>query len=130
MADNAQRLRSRDWFDTPELYGWTRRAALQGLGLNQDEYEGRPIIGVCNTWSELTHCNAHLRDLAEAVKRGVRRTGGLPLEFPVISLGEFNMRPTTMLNVVVLPAPLGPRKPTTSPEPTSKETSCRTVRSP
>lgn len=91
------RYRSREWFDTPELYGWTRRAALQSLGLAPESFEGRPIVGICNTWSELTHCNAHLRTVAEAVKRGVWQAGGVPLEFPAMSLGEFNMRPTTML---------------------------------
>jgi dihydroxy-acid dehydratase len=90
-------LRSRAWLDTPEIYGWLRRAAFRSMGFRQDAFEGRPIIGICNSWSELTHCNAHLRQLAEAVKRGVWQAGGFPLEFPVISLGEFNMRPTTML---------------------------------
>ncbi|GIX47838.1 MAG: dihydroxy-acid dehydratase [Candidatus Tectimicrobiota bacterium] len=89
--------RSRAWFDTPELYGWLRRAALQAEGFSPSAYEGRPLIGICNSWSELTHCNAHLRQLAEAVKRGVWQAGGVPLEFPVMSLGEYNMRPTTML---------------------------------
>ena len=90
-------LRSREWFDTPELYGWTRQAALQGLGLDPAVYRDRPLIGICNTWSELTHCNAHLRTLAQRVKEGVWQAGGVPFEFPVISLGEFNMRPTSML---------------------------------
>ncbi len=89
--------RSRAWFDTPELYGWLRRAAFKAEGFGEPAYEGRPIIGICNTWSELTHCNAHLRQVAEAVKRGVWQAGGFPLEFPVMSLGEYNMRPTTML---------------------------------
>ena len=91
------RYRSRDWFDTPELYGWLRRAAFKAAGFGEPAYEGRPIIGICNSWSELTHCNAHLRQVAEAVKRGVWQAGGFPLEFPVMSLGEYNMRPTTML---------------------------------
>jgi len=89
--------RSRAWFDTPELYGWLRRAAFKAEGFGEPAYEGRPIIGICNSWSELTHCNAHLRQVAEAVKRGVWQAGGFPLEFPVMSLGEYNMRPTTML---------------------------------
>tara|TARA_B100000945_G_scaffold83410_2_gene64463 strand:+ start:35590 stop:37296 length:1707 start_codon:yes stop_codon:yes gene_type:complete len=89
--------RSREWFDTPELYGWMRRAAFKAEGFTEESYEGKPIIGICNTWSELTHCNSHLRDLAEAVKRGVWQTGGFPMEFPVMSLGEVNMKPTTML---------------------------------
>src|SRR5947208_924516 len=89
--------RSRAWFDTPELYGWLRRAAFKAEGFGEPAYEGRPIIGICNTWSELTHCNAHLRQVAEAVKRGVWQAGGFPLEFPTISLGEILMKPTTML---------------------------------
>lgn len=89
--------RSRAWFDTPELYGWLRQAAFPAEGFGQQAYQDKPIIGICNSWSELTHCNAHLRPLAEAVKRGVWQAGGFPLEFPVMSLGEFNMRPTTML---------------------------------
>ena len=92
-----KRYRSRDWFDTPELYGWLRGAALKSQGFADEVAEGRPVIGICNSWSELTHCNAHLRELAEAAKRGVLQAGGLPLEFPVMSLGEYNMRPTTML---------------------------------
>src|SRR5688572_33008138 len=88
--------RSRAWFDTPELYGWLRQAALMSQG-HAAGADGRPIVGICNTWSELTHCNAHLRHLADAVRRGVTQAGGLPLEFPVLSTGEFNMRPSAML---------------------------------
>ena len=94
---NPSSFRSGAWLDTPDLYGWLRRAALKSQGFGEDAFEGRPIIGICNSWSELTHCNAHLRDLAQAVKRGVWQAGGFPLEFPVMSLGEFNMLPTTML---------------------------------
>ena len=97
MATREAPYRSRAWFDTPELYGWLRQAAFRAEGFGQAGYEGRPVIGICNSWSELTHCNAHLRQLAEAVKRGVWQAGGFPLEFPVMSLGEYNMRPTTML---------------------------------
>ena len=89
--------RSREWFDTPELYGWLRRAAFKAEGFSESSYEGKPIIGICNTWSELTHCNSHLRDLAQSVKIGVWQAGGFPMEFPVMSLGEYNMKPTTML---------------------------------
>lgn len=95
---NRSRLhRSNDWFDTPELYGWLRNAALKSRGFTDAVSKGRPIIGICNSWSELTHCNDHLRDLAESVKRGVLQAGGIPMEFPVMSLGEYNMRPTAML---------------------------------
>ncbi len=95
--DGQTKLRSSEWFDTPELYGWLRKAAFMAEGYSTEAYERRPIIGICNSWSELTHCNAHLRQLAEAVKRGVWQAGGFPMEFPVMSLGEYNMRPTTML---------------------------------
>ncbi|MFL5338712.1 MAG: IlvD/Edd family dehydratase [Gemmataceae bacterium] len=93
----AEPRRSRAWLDSPDLYSWLRPAAWQGMGFSPAEFENRPIIGICNSWSELTHCNAHLRDLAAAVKRGARAAGGFPLEFPVSSLGEFNLRPTAML---------------------------------
>ena len=73
------------------------RSWMKNQGIPADSFDGRPVIGICNTWSELTPCNAHLRDLAERVKRGVLEAGGLPLEFPVMSLGESNMRPTAML---------------------------------
>ncbi len=97
MTTDTPRLRSSAWFDTPELYGWLRKAAFMAEGYGPEAYDNRPIIGICNSWSELTHCNAHLRQLAEAVKRGVWQAGGFPMEFPVMSLGEYNMRPTTML---------------------------------
>ena len=97
MTTDSPRLRSTEWFDTPELYGWLRKAAFMAQGYGPEAYDNRPIIGICNSWSELTHCNAHLRQLAEDVKRGVWQAGGFPMEFPVMSLGEYNMRPTTML---------------------------------
>ena len=97
MSSTPVAKRSKDWFDTPELYGWLRRAAFKAEGFEEPSYEGKPIIGICNTWSELTHCNSHLRDLAESVKIGVWQAGGFPMEFPVMSLGEYNMKPTTML---------------------------------
>src|SRR5262245_373729 len=97
MTQPLDALRSRAWFDTPELYGWLRRASLRSLGLGPESFDGRPIIGIGSTASELTHCNAHLGTLAAAVKRGVWQAGGVPLEFPLLSLGEFMMRPTTML---------------------------------
>jgi len=90
-------LRSQAWFDSPDIYSWLRVAALRAQGFDRGAIDNRPIIGICNTFSELVHCNAHLRDLADAVKRGVWQAGGFPLEFPVSSLGEFNLRPTAML---------------------------------
>src|SRR5271154_7123614 len=70
---------------------------MKNQGLPHHLFDGRPVIGICNTWSELTPCNAHFRELAEYVKKGVHEAGGLPLEFPVMSLGESNLRPTAML---------------------------------
>ena len=90
-------LRSASWFQSPDYYGFARRAWLRSEGFNQDVFEGKPVIGICNSWSELNNCNAHLRDVAEAVKRGVWAAGGFPLEFPTISLGEMFLKPTSML---------------------------------
>ncbi len=89
--------RSREWFQAPDYYGFGRRAWLRSEGFPADVFDGKPVIGICNSWSELNNCNAHLRDVAVAVKRGVWAAGGVPLEFPTISLGEMFMRPTTMM---------------------------------
>ncbi len=89
--------RSKEWFQAPEYYGFARRAWLRSEGFPADVFGGKPVIGICNSWSELNNCNAHLRDVAAAVKRGVWAAGGVPLEFPTISLGEMFMRPTTMM---------------------------------
>jgi L-arabonate dehydrase len=93
----ARRLRSRDWFEGNSREALTRRAYVRAEGFTARVFDGKPVVGICNSWSELTTCNAHLRQVAEAVKRGVWAAGGFPLEFPVISLGEQLMRPTTML---------------------------------
>lgn len=91
-------LRSKQWFGpADEKSGFIHRAWLRNQGYPDDHFRGRPVIGICNTWSELTPCNGHLRDLAEFVKRGVLESGGFPLEFPVTSTGETLMRPTAML---------------------------------
>ncbi len=89
--------RSQEWFGRLDSYGFIYRSWMKNQGHTADMFDGRPVIGICNTWSELTPCNGHLRVLAEHVRRGVYAAGGLPLEFPVTSLGESNMRPTTML---------------------------------
>lgn len=91
------KLRSAAWFDTPEYYGFSRKAWLRSEGFGRHIFDGKPIIGICNSWSELNNCNAHLRTVAEAVKRGVWAAGGVPLEFPTMSLGEMFLRPTSML---------------------------------
>lgn len=90
-------LRSSEWFGGNDKMGFVHRSWLRNQGYPDDYFEGKPVIGICNTWSELTPCNGHLRDFAEVVKRGILEEGGFPMEFPVMSLGETIMRPTTML---------------------------------
>ncbi|MFN0171644.1 MAG: IlvD/Edd family dehydratase [Bryobacteraceae bacterium] len=95
---NGKKLRSQGWWGDKSHYEtFTRRAWMRSEGFAADNFEGKPVIGICNSWSELNNCNAHLRTVAEAVKRGVWAAGGFPLEFPTISLGEVFMKPTTML---------------------------------
>lgn len=94
---NKRTLRSQHWFGDVGKDGFIHRSWMKNQGLPHDQFDGRPVIGICNTWSELTPCNAHFRELAEYVKKGVYEAGGLPLEFPVMSLGESNLRPTAML---------------------------------
>ena len=95
--DQAVKLRSRAWFGGDDMSGFVHRAYLRAEGFSRQVFSDKPVIGICNSWSELTTCNAHLRQVAEAVKRGVWEAGGFPLEFPTISLGEILMKPTTML---------------------------------
>src|SRR6202521_501155 len=89
--------RSASWFGRKDRDGFIHRSWMKNQGLPDHLFDGRPVIGICNTWSELTPCNAHFRKLADHVKRGVYEAGGFPLEFPVMSLGETLMRPTAML---------------------------------
>jgi L-arabonate dehydrase len=89
--------RSAEWFERSDLDGFLHRSWLKSTGVTDETFRGRPLIGICNSWSELVNCNVHLRGLAESVKRGVLQAGGFPLEFPVLSLGESLMKPTTML---------------------------------
>lgn len=96
-SNHPAELRSRDWFGKRDRWGLAHRAWLRAEGFSERVFEGKPVIGICNSWSELNNCNAHLRQVAEAVKRGVWVAGGFPLEFPTISLGEMLMKPTTML---------------------------------
>ncbi len=95
--DRANGRRSSEWLDRYDLDGFLHRSWLKSSGVTDDAFRGRPVIGICNSWSELVNCNVHLRSLAEAVKRGVLQAGGFPREFPVMSLGESLMKPTTML---------------------------------
>ena len=97
MSDKAPRLRSQAWFGKADKDGFVHRSWMKNQGLPDHLFDGRPVIGICNTWSELTPCNAHFRQIAERVRRGVLEAGGFPVEFPVFSCGESNLRPTAML---------------------------------
>jgi L-arabonate dehydrase len=96
-SDEKRTYRSAEWFAKTDKDGFVHRSWMRNQGLPDHVFDGRPVIGICNTWSELTPCNAHFRQIAEHVKRGVWEAGGFPLEFPVMSMGETNMRPTAML---------------------------------
>ncbi|HEX6295096.1 MAG TPA: IlvD/Edd family dehydratase [Burkholderiales bacterium] len=89
--------RSVQWFSRQDIYGFIYRSWTKNRGVPHDQFDGRPVIGICNTWSELTPCNTHFRVLAEHVRNGILEAGGFPLEFPVMSLGETLLRPTAML---------------------------------
>jgi dihydroxy-acid dehydratase len=93
----ARKLRSAKWFEPDNGIGFQHRAPLRAEGFSPKAFSGRPVIGICNSWSELNNCKVHVRAVAEAVKRGVWAAGGFPLEFVTISLGEELMIPTTML---------------------------------
>jgi len=95
-GNNGMVLRSEEWFGTRDLEGFLHRAGLKNQGWSEESFSGKPVIGIANSWSEATHCNSHLRGLAEHVKRGILAAGGFPIEFPTISLGEFFMSPTSM----------------------------------
>ncbi|RJG47350.1 IlvD/Edd family dehydratase [Mesorhizobium sp. DCY119] len=96
-AEWPRQLRSYEWFGGKGKNAIMCRSWMKNQGMPGDTFDGRPIIGICNTWSELTPCNAHLRELAERVKRGVYEAGGFPVEFPVFSTGESTLRPTAMM---------------------------------
>lgn len=97
LSKKTLKLRSSNWFSGKDKMGFVHRSWLRNQGHPDHMFDGRPVIGICNTWSELTPCNGHLRDFADIVKKGVYEAGGFPLEFPVMSLGETIMKPTTML---------------------------------
>jgi len=92
-----KKRRSAQWFSRQDIYGFIYRSWVRNRGVPNDQFDGRPVIGICNTWSELTPCNTHFRVLAEHVRHGILEAGGFPLEFPVMSLGETLLRPTAML---------------------------------
>jgi len=97
MRKKTPALRSAQWFARDDIYGFIYRSWVKNRGVPQDQFDGRPVIGICNTYSELVPCNSHFRTLAEHVKAGILEAGGFPLEFPVMSLGETLLRPTAML---------------------------------
>src|ERR1700682_4792852 len=97
MKKSNPKQRSIQWFARQDIYGFIYRSWMKNRGVPHDMFDGRPVIGICNTWSELTPCNTHFRALADHVRHGVLDPGGVPLEFPVMSLGETLMRPTAML---------------------------------
>ncbi|MDP6517036.1 MAG: dihydroxy-acid dehydratase, partial [Alphaproteobacteria bacterium] len=97
MSDKNGKLRSSGWFGGKDMMGFVHRSWMKNQGFGADNFDGRPVIGIANSMSEVTPCNAHLGRVAEAVKRGVWKAGGFPLVFPTMSLGETVMRPTTML---------------------------------
>jgi len=97
MAAKKRTLRSREWYGKADKDGFAHRSWMKNQGLPDHVFDGRPIIGICNTWSELNPCNAHFRKIAEHVKRGVWEMGGFPAEFPVFSNSESQLRPTSML---------------------------------
>ncbi len=92
-----ENLRSQDWFGKEGKDGFIYRSWIKNQGYPAHQFKGKPVIGICNTWSEVTPCNGHFRELAQVVKNGVYEAGGFPLEFPVMSLGETIIRPTAML---------------------------------
>ncbi len=98
MANDQKKtkLRSAAWFGTNDKNGFMYRSWMKNQGIPEHHFQGKPVIGICNTWSELTPCNAHFRQIAERVKNGIREAGGVPVEFPVFSNGESNLRPTAM----------------------------------
>ncbi|WP_088340407.1 IlvD/Edd family dehydratase [Robiginitalea sediminis] len=92
-----KKLRSAEWFGRDDKMGFVHRSWMRNQGHPDHMFRGKPVIGICNTWSDLSPCNAHLREFADIVKRGVYEAGGFPLEFPVMSFGETLMKPTSML---------------------------------
>src|SRR5690606_3306494 len=97
MRRDIATLRSQRWFASDNMRGFAHRQRTQQMGLRREEFLGKPVIGILNAWSEISPCHAHLRERAEAVKRGVWQAGGYPVEIPVLSVGEVMVKPTTML---------------------------------
>ncbi|MDP7010631.1 MAG: dihydroxy-acid dehydratase, partial [Verrucomicrobiota bacterium] len=92
-----EELRSARWFAPDDLRSFGHRSRLKGMGWADDDFQGKPVVGILNTWSDLNTCHSHLRERAQKVKEGVWQAGGFPMEVPVMSLSEIFMKPTTML---------------------------------
>lgn len=97
ISDKIKNLRSQRWFASEDIRGFAHRQRLQQMGMRREEFLGKPVIAILNTWSDISPCHAHLRDRAEAVKRGIWQAGGYPIELPALSVGEVMVKPTTML---------------------------------
>jgi len=100
MASNPSEepeLRSSRWFDPDSLRGFGHRSRLKGMGYDDEDYRGKPVVAILNTWSDLNTCHSHFPERVQEVKRGIWQMGGFPVEIPVMSLGEMMMKPTTML---------------------------------
>ncbi|MDE2262408.1 MAG: dihydroxy-acid dehydratase, partial [Gammaproteobacteria bacterium] len=97
MASTRPPLRSARWFEREDMRGFAHRQRMQQMGLRREEFLGRPVVAIINTWSEMSPCHAHLRERAGAVKRGVLLAGGYPVELPALSVGEVMVKPSTML---------------------------------
>ena len=91
------KLRSSRWFAPDDLRSFGHRSRLKGMGIDDADYQGKPIVALLNTWSDLNTCHSHFKQRVEEIKRGVLQAGGFPVEVPVMSLGEMLMKPTTML---------------------------------
>ncbi|HEV3087523.1 MAG TPA: dihydroxy-acid dehydratase, partial [Candidatus Elarobacter sp.] len=97
MPKGPEELRSHRWFGVSNLRSFGHRSRMLQIGYDREDFAGKPVIGIINTWSDISPCHAHLRTRADEVKRGVWQSGGFPLELPAMSLSENFMKPTTML---------------------------------
>ena len=90
-------LRSHKWFGVDDLRSFGHRSRIKQMGYSREDWAGKPVIGIINTWSEINSCHTHFRQRAEEVKRGVWQAGGFPIEMPAISLAEPFQKPSTMM---------------------------------
>src|SRR3954464_6160607 len=94
---NYDELRSARWYGTQDMRSFGHRSRTKQMGFSSEDYAGKPVVAIINTWSDLNSCHSHLRQRAQEVKRGVLQAGGFPVELPAMSLGEVMVKPTTML---------------------------------